>query len=275
MHTGFRKLIAVTPIVVGVCLCLSIVGQTTPRDSGKKTPSDEANQEQGAQTPTQPQPPRQTSKENSRPSAQAPDVVSSAKDTPAPSDAKGSFSELTLFLFASGLALFVALLGWSDQIRAIDKDTKEMESCFLEDTGMKKRDFLRIIKPESADEQLVALTEMVSAGKFKTKDSVQLLHKFTKWEREWSDGWPYLERLTTLKYNLTITLTIALFIAGTVSLFTTPTEKLRLCGLHVRIEMLVLMVPMTLVAILLVIIICVAKREKALRTLLNSMAELT
>src|SRR5579872_466092 len=28
-----------------------------------------------------------------------------------------SFSEFTLFLFASALALFVALLGWSDQIR--------------------------------------------------------------------------------------------------------------------------------------------------------------
>ena len=29
------------------------------------------------------------------------------------------FSELPLFLFGSGLALFVALLGWSDQIRGV------------------------------------------------------------------------------------------------------------------------------------------------------------
>lgn len=274
MHARSSKRIAVTLIVVGVCFCLSVVGQNTLRDPGKKISSDKVNQKQGTQTAIQPQPAQETS-ENNPPSAPAPDIVSSTKETPASTEVKGSFSELTLFLFASGLALFVALLGWSDQIRAIDKDTKEMESSFLEDTGMKKRDFLRIIKPESADQQLEALTEMVNAGKFKTRDSVQLLHKFTKWQCEWSKGWPYLERLTAWKYNLTITLTVALLIAGTVSLFTTPTEKLRLCGVHVRIEMLVLMVPMTIVAILLVIIICIAKREKALRALLNSMADLT
>jgi type III secretory pathway component EscS len=39
--------------------------------------------------------------------------------------------------------------------------------------------------------------------------------------------------------------------------------------------MLVLTLPMTIVAVLLGIIICLAKREKALRARLNSMADLT
>jgi hypothetical protein len=70
-------------------------------------------------------------------------------------------------------------------------------------------------------------------------------------------------------------LTIALFIAGTVSLFTTPTEQVRVLSVRLRLEMLVLTLPMTIVAVLLGIIICLAKREKALRARLNSMAELT
>jgi len=274
VRATFNTITALTLIVLGLCSCFYVVAQVAARGSGKAS-GGKVIQKQRGQDPTQPQSLQQTSKENSPPSTPPQVVVSSAKETPASSEVKGSFSELTLFLFASGLALFVALLGWSDQIRAIDKDTREMESCFLEDTGMGKRDFLRIVKPESPDKQLEALTEMVNAGKFKTMDSVQLLRKLTEWHREWSDAWPHLERLTTWKYNLTIALTIALLVAGTVSLFTTPAEQVNFFSLHLRVEMLVLTLPMTIVAVLLGIIICLAKREKALRARLNSMADLT
>lgn len=179
-----------------------------------------------------------------------------------------SFSQLTLFLFGSGLALFVALLGWSDQIRGIDKDTKELESRFLEDTGINKRDFVCIVKSDSPDQQLEALTQV--AVRLKTRVGVDLLRTFKQWNSEWSR----LEGLSVWKYNLTVTLTVALFVAGITSLFTTPNEKVSLYFITIRVEVLVLMLPMILIGLLLCIIIHSAQREKALRTLLNSISDM-
>ena len=93
----------------------------------------------------------------------------------AAAEPKESFSELTLFLFGSGFALFIALLGWSDRIRGIDKDTREMERLFMEDSGIHKRQFRCIVKPESPDQELEVLTELVNAGKIKTVDTVRLV----------------------------------------------------------------------------------------------------
>ena len=45
---------------------------------------------------------------------------------------------------------------------------------FLEKTGIEKRDLLRVVGPESADQQLEALTEIVNAGRLKTKAAVDL-----------------------------------------------------------------------------------------------------
>ena len=183
---------------------------------------------------------------------------------------KESFSELTLFFFASGLALFVALLGWSDAIRGIDKDTKDLERQFLEDTGINKRDFLSIVKTHDPDKQLDALTSLMTSGKLRTEASVQLIGTFKKWNAEWSG----LESLATWKYSLTVTLTVVLFAAGIATLFTTPREMVHLHAVDVRAELLVLMLPMLLVFVLLGMIMAGARKERSLRALLNSIAEM-
>jgi len=180
-----------------------------------------------------------------------------------------SFSEFTLFLFASALALFVALLGWSDQIRGIDKDTKELEARFLAETGIEKRDFLCVVKPKLAGEQLAALTKLMASGKMQSHVKVDLLSAFKAWNKEWSR----LERLSVWKYNLTVVLTLALFLAGTLSLFTHPSDQVRLFLFNARTEMLVLALPMSLIVVLLGIIIYGSRRESALRALLESMAD--
>lgn len=188
----------------------------------------------------------------------------------AAAEPKESFSELTLFLFGSGFALFIALLGWSDQIRGIDKDTREMERLFMEDSGIHKRQFRCIVKPESPDQQLEVLTELVNAGKIKTVDTVRLLRAFTDWKCEWSK----IEKLSVWRYNLTILLTFALFASGTTSLFTTPTGVKHLFLFVVRTEMLVLLLPMGFVLLLFAVILLSSRREKELRKLLNSMSEM-
>lgn len=182
---------------------------------------------------------------------------------------KESFSQLTLFLFASGLGLFIALLGWSDQIRGIDKDTRDLEERFLKKTKINKGNFVEIVKPESPDDQLVALTQAVSDGKLTSMVSVKVLHAFADYIVKWSS----LERLSNWKYNITVTLTFALFVSGTASLFTTPTQRLQVL-IAVRIELILLLLPMTLIGLLLFIIVCSARKEKELRSLLNSMSDM-
>jgi hypothetical protein len=182
---------------------------------------------------------------------------------------KESFSELTLFLFASALALFVALLGWSDQIRGINRDTKELEARFLAETGIDRRDFLSVVRPKVQGEQLAALAKLLRDGRIQSKTKIDLLPAFKSWYCEWSK----LERVSGLKYGLAITLTIAFFLAGLTSLFTHAADRIRLHHLAVRSEMLVLTLPLALVAILIVIIIYESKRERALRAYLDSLAD--
>jgi hypothetical protein len=186
-----------------------------------------------------------------------------------PEPPKESFSELTLFLFASALALFVALLGWSDQIRGINRDTKDLEARFLAETGIDKRDFLSVVRPKVQGEQLAALTKLLRAGRIQSKTKMDLLPAFKSWYCEWSK----LEKVSGLKYGLAIALTIAFFLAGTASLFTHAGDKVRVYQLAVRSEMLVLILPLALVAILIGIIIYESKRERALRAYLDSLAD--
>jgi hypothetical protein len=183
---------------------------------------------------------------------------------------KESLSQLTLFLFGGGLAIFIALLAWSDQIRGIDKDTKELEQRFLEHTGIEKRHFLRIVKPESPDDRGLALTEVLTAGRIKSRDSAEVLRIFTTWNREWSR----IVCLSAWKYYLTITLALVFFLAGIGSLFTDPTRQVPLIFITARVEMVILVIPAIVVASLLVILVCIAVRENALRSLLNSVSDM-
>jgi len=193
-------------------------------------------------------------------------------DAPSATEAnepRESFSGLTLFLFASALGLFVALLGWSDQIRGINKDTKELEARFLAETGIEKRDFLCVVKPKLPGEQLAALAKLMNSGSIQSHVKVDLLSAFKAWNKEWSQ----LERLSVRKYNLAVALTMAFFLAGIISLFTHPGGQVRLHFFSVRSEMLVLTLPMVFVVVLLGIIIYGSRRENALRALLDSIAD--
>jgi hypothetical protein len=197
------------------------------------------------------------------------DVSPTPAASPTP-EAKESFSQLTLFVFGSGIAFFIALLAWSDQIRGIDQDIRELETRFLERTGIEKQTFLRIVKPKSPDDRGEALLEVVSGGRIKNKDAAELLQIFTKWHKQWS----WIESLASAKYYATIALTFLLFLVGFASLFTKPTMHLLILSMKWNVEMLVLIPPGTLVVSLLIIIICIAERERALRSLLKSVSDM-
>jgi hypothetical protein len=179
------------------------------------------------------------------------------------------FSELTLFLFGSGLALLVALLGWSDQIRGINKDTREMEHKFLGTTKVDRRVFLSVVKPASPDEQLAALTEILTSGKLKTVAAVEVLQIFQTWHRNWTT----LERLSVWKYRLSVILTYALFAAGVLSLFVDPHAEVPVLHFHIRAILLILLIPMGGFLAILTIITVANYREAYFHELLTSLSD--
>jgi len=267
--------IALQMRVAVAVLLLTLTTQGQPSQAGEPNAPRSGLSSQGANQNTSPQPLTQpnTQQVHSQNNQQQMAGQGSTPGTPASSpsaEPKESFSQLTLFLFGSGVAFFIALLAWSDQIRGINQDIREMEKRFLEDTGIKKRTFLSIVKPESPDDRGLALLEVVSAGRIKNKDSAEVLKIFTKWNKQWSG----IERLSAWKYYMTISLTIALFVAGITSFIISPSQQTKLLSTQGGVEMLLLIPPAILVALILVIIICIAKRENGLRSLLKSVSDM-
>ena len=256
----------VTAVVL--LLAIAVEGQNRTR-SKPKAPSTGLSNQNSIQTnldPPSAQPsPKQVPNQNNQPNGTDQTNTPPPQTPSLPTEPKKAFSELTLFLLASGVALLIALLAWSDQIRGINQDIRELEKRFLAGTGIEKRTFLRIVRPESPDDRGEAIIELISAGRIKNKDSAEVLQIFTKWNKEWSR----IESLSAWKYNMTIALTITLFVAGVASLFITSGQSAQ--G---TVEKLILIPPAALVALILVIIICIAKRENGLRSLLKSVSDM-
>ena len=151
-----------------------------------------------------------------------------------------TFAEMTLFLFGGGVALFVALLGWSDQIKGINSDTRELERRFLTTTGIDRKVFLSVVRSESPAENLRALTEIYSSGKLKTAPDIEVLGIFQNWNRKWTA----LERLSKWKYRLSIVLTYSLFLGGLLSLLITPHSEVQIFNFRASVPLLILIIPM-------------------------------
>lgn len=199
------------------------------------------------------------------PSPEPPRIIRAVNNEARPE----TFSELTLFLFGSGVALFVALLGWSDQIRGINKDTREIEKRFLETTKINRTVFLSVVKPTSPDDQLAALTEILVSGKAQNVAAVEVLKIFQTWHRKWA----VMEALALWKYRLAVVLTYSLFAAGLLSLLVNPHQVLLLRHLQVRALLLILVVPMAGFLAILTIIAVANYKEFYFHELLNSLSE--
>ena len=73
---------------------------------------------------------------------------------------------------------------------------------------------------------------------------------------------------------MTIALTVVMFVVGIISYFTQPGQRIEIRSIHWKVELLILLLPATLVVVLLVMIICIAVRENALRALLKSVSDM-
>ena len=69
--------------------------------------------------------------------------------------------DITTFLFGSAVALFIALLGWSEQIRTPHKETKELEQKFMEKKGITWDDLRATIRESTAAKKITAYTNLI------------------------------------------------------------------------------------------------------------------
>jgi hypothetical protein len=119
--------------------------------------------------------------------------------------------DTSAFLLGSGLALLIALLAWGEQIRAITKDTRDLERDFLEATELKRSQLAPFFHAKNVDDQLAPLSSVMASGKLSDAAQVELLPLFRQW-RDLSGGFRSLQ---SRKYWLTILVTLVCFLTGT------------------------------------------------------------
>jgi aryl carrier-like protein len=147
------------------------------------------------------------------------------------------FSDITLFLFGSGFAVFVALLGWSDQIRGLTRETYELQSEFLKTTNLTKTELLPVLRASTADEQLHAFTGLMQTNKLGA-DGVRLLPLLRNWRRHHGR----LEQIQSWKYGLTVALSLTFFVCGGLVMAGCPDWIAALCPALVLMSLFVLII---------------------------------
>lgn len=170
------------------------------------------------------------------------------------------FPDISTFLLGSGLALLIALLAWGEQIRAITRDTRDLERDFLELTRLSRGQLNAVLQAETVDDRLVAFTNLIASGKLTSASQVQILPLFERWRVLGTK----LQSLQSKKYWFTIVLTVILFASG-IAAALTPMDVGPLFA--------VLMPPSVLIIALLWIVIAAGRVEQKLNDVLKQIAE--
>ena len=145
------------------------------------------------------------------------------------------------------------------------QDSRDLETQFLELTGLSKIDFQGVVRPSTPEDQLQALTAIWTSGKLASVPKAEVLGMFQKWNTIIQR----VDRTSILKYRLTLALTFWLLGAGLLSMF------FRLLNLsdNVALQLLLLLPSVSLVGILLAVIIRANLHERDFRSLLASILD--
>jgi hypothetical protein len=179
------------------------------------------------------------------------------------------FSELALFLLGSGFGLFVAILGWSDQIRNFNRDSVDLVNRFIDKTGIQRGDLRRFLKPMSPLDRVAGLTAIMASDRLKTVEQVELTGLFN----QLGETSTRLERICSFKYDLTLFLTACMFGVGTISLFTTPSDQMLLWSFAIPTELLIVLIPLIVILVIFGIIIRCNHWEKRFNDQLSAISE--
>lgn len=127
---------------------------------------------------------------------------------------------ITGFLFGSGFALLILLLGWANQITSKNKETKELEREFLKKANLKSYEYKKIINEAgSTEDSFSCLVDFLFSNK---KEDVQIFEKIKNIKQELKK----LEQKYSGRFWILLQMSITLFISGIVSFFLCPVYKI-------------------------------------------------
>lgn len=119
-----------------------------------------------------------------------------------------------MLLLGGSLALLVALLAWSDNIRSLTHHTRALRREFLDRHKIDRAKFRNALGADGSDVMLQAISGLIFSGALESKETSAALNLFQKWKPLEDE----VKRLGDAKYHLTITLMASLAFTGLIEL---------------------------------------------------------
>jgi len=143
------------------------------------------------------------------------------------------------FLIGAGLALLIALLAWSDQIRSMQRDTIEAEKYLDEKRKISWKTIKKLYKKKAAPEEILnALNEMLTKQSVENIDDINVITQFrTLYNRS-----KKLERQYNIKYILVIIMTFLFLLSGIVMFLSDATTVICLLGFITKLNVFLVVI---------------------------------
>lgn len=141
-------------------------------------------------------------------------------------------------MIGTGIALLLALIGWSEQIRSLHRETLEAEKEFSKKRNMEWSHVRKIIRGTApAKEKILALNKLLREKSVKRIEDIQIINQFYELDKKRIE----LDKLSNVKYRLILALTFLFFTAGIINYFIESCIRLKILGLHIPLEFIPIM----------------------------------
>ena len=119
------------------------------------------------------------------------------------------------FLFASGFAVLVVLVGWASQITSRSKEARDLETEFLKKARVKRDDYKKIINETGAtEESFSALVDFLYSKKGKDED-VEIFERLKSIKEDLET----LEKKYAFRFLNLLFMSFSFFMTGSIALF--------------------------------------------------------
>lgn len=172
--------------------------------------------------------------------------------------------DLSAFLFGTGIALLVALLGWGNQIKENQSETKRLELLLAKRLGAKYKQVSEVTKKldtNNVQQEFVnvlsSVKEIINKDKINSSDHIQKLNSLSSIESDFD----IIKKRYILKYELTIKLTLLCIGLGIITFFLNDILGVQ----HIIIEMInyiLSIVPLIYIYRILLLLIEIHKIER-------------
>lgn len=124
------------------------------------------------------------------------------------------------FLLASGFALLVVLVGWSNQITSRSKETRDLEQEFISKAKIKPKDYNDIVNKKSAEKSIHALVNFLYTKR--AESEIEAFDKLTHIRK----NIPMLDKKYSNRFWILLIASISLMLSGVICYFLPEAYKI-------------------------------------------------